>query len=61
MCPVHRQVLCDEVAVADEMMLFHDHRPEIVLDDAENVPQTSPTLWAGGMVHHVLGHQVVEH
>lgn len=53
-------VLRDQIAVADEMMLFHDDGSEIVVDDAEDLSQTLPTLRAGRVIHHVLGHQVVE-
>lgn len=61
MCPVQCHVLRDQIAVADEMMLFHIHSSKIHLNDSEDLPQSFPPLWAGGVIHHVLGHQVIEH
>ena len=30
----HREVLCDEITLADEVVLLHGDRPEVGVDDA---------------------------
>jgi len=58
---MHGDVLHDEVAVGDEVMLLERDRPEVVLDRLEDLSQALPTLPPGGVVHHVLGDEVIEH
>ena len=60
MDPVHREVLRDEIAIADEVMLLAGDGAEIVLDDAEDEPQTLAALRSRGVIDHVFGDEIVE-
>lgn len=44
MGPVQCHVLRYQIAVADEMVLFHGYGSEVVLDDAEDLSQALPAL-----------------
>lgn len=60
MGPVHREVLRDEVAVADEVVLLDGDWPEVVVDDAQDALQTGAALGTGCVVHQVRGDKIVE-
>jgi hypothetical protein len=59
--PVQGEVLRDEVALTDEMVLLDGDRPEVVVDDSQDALQPLAALRAGGVVHHVGSHEVIEH
>src|SRR4051812_17434804 len=56
-----REVLCDEGAVTDEVVLFDGERSEVVLDGAEYLSEALPSLEPRRVVHQVLRHQVLQH
>ena len=60
MSTVHGEVLGHEVTVADEVVLFDGDRSQVVVDGAQDLRETAATLRARRVVHHVLGHKVVE-
>ena len=58
---VQRDVLRDEIAVGDEVVLLGGDGTEVVVDRRQDVAQARAALRACGVVHHVLGDEVVEH
>src|SRR5206468_3988548 len=57
---VQREVLRDEVAVTDEVVLLDGDWPEVVVDGAQDALQPLAALGTGGVVHHVRRDEVVE-
>jgi hypothetical protein len=57
---VQRDVLRDEIALTDEVVLLDGDRPEVVVDGAQDALQALAALGTGGMVHHVRGDELVE-
>jgi len=53
-------VLHHEVTIGDEMVLLHVSVAKIVVDGIEDLPQSVATLWPCGVIHHVLGNEIVE-
>ena len=60
MRPVQGEVLRDEIAFPEAVMLLRSHGSEVVVDGAEDQPQAVATLRACSVVDHVLGDEVVE-
>lgn len=47
------EVLRDEVALTDEVVLLDDYWPEVDVNDAQDELQAFTALGTGGVVHHV--------
>ena len=60
MGPVQREVLRDEVAFTDEVVLLDGDGPEVVVDGGQDAFQAVAALGTGGMVHHVRCDEIVE-
>jgi hypothetical protein len=58
--PCNREVLGDEIAVADEVVLLRGQRTEVVVDDAQDEPEAVAALRSCRVVHHVVGDEIVE-
>ena len=61
MGPVQGEVLRGEIAVTDEVVLLDRDGPEVVVDHRQDQLEALAPLRTGGMIHHVLGHEIVEH
>src|SRR4051794_39844667 len=48
----HREVLCDELALGDEVVLFYFAIAQIMANDVEDLPQTLAALRPRSVVDH---------
>jgi hypothetical protein len=58
--PVQGEVLRDEVAFAEEMVLLDSDGPEVNVDGSQDLPQAIAALGTGGVVHHVRGDEIIQ-
>jgi hypothetical protein len=57
---VQREVLRDEIAFTDEVVLLDGDWPEVVVDGLQDAFQALAALGTGGVVHHVRRDEIVE-